>query len=78
MSLKHELGRAAYRRGDYAEAERLAEEAYQETTNQHSFLNFKVAQHAQGKISKSELDKVVHDLGLQNDGHGRSVLRQGY
>ncbi|MEE8056321.1 MAG: hypothetical protein V3T17_00585 [Pseudomonadales bacterium] len=78
MSEVHERGRAAFRRGDYAEAERLAREAYEQTANPHSRLNEMVARYAQGKLSKTELDVTIHDLGLEGGGHGRSVLARGY
>lgn len=78
MSWKHEQGRAAYRRGNYAASERLVRKAYGETGNPHSALNVKVAQYAQGKITRSELDRTVYALGLEKGGHGKSVLEKGY
>lgn len=78
MSLKHEQARAAHRRGDYAEAKRLARDAYHETSNPHSGLNMKVAEYALGEISKEELDRTVYDLGLEKSGHGQSVLKKGF
>jgi len=78
MSDKHNKGRAAFRRGNFLEAELLAREAYEFAGNPHSKLNEMVAIHAQGKISKNNLDQAVYDLGLESGGHGQSVLKQGY
>ena len=77
-SSKHNDGRVAYRRGDYAEAERLAREAYDEIPNPHSKLNEYVAMYAQDKIIKSELDEWVRKLKLDDSGHGKSVFLKGF
>lgn len=78
MSIKRELGRAAYRHGDYETARDLAERDYEETGNPHSALNSAVANHALGNITKEELNQTVDDLGLGGTGHGQSVKDQGH
>jgi hypothetical protein len=78
FSTKHNEGRVAYRRGDYAAAEQLAREAYDDIPNPHSKLNEMVAAFAQKKIIKRDLDKWVFELDLQDGVHGKSVLQKGY
>jgi len=78
FSPKHNEGRIEYRGGNYAAAERLAREAYDEIPNPHSKLNEQVAMYAQGKIIKRELDQWVKILRLEDSGHGQSVFKNGY
>ena len=78
FSPKHDEGRIAYRRRDYATAEQLAREAYNDIPNPHSKLNEKAAVYAQNMIIKRDLDDWVFRLDLQEGGHGRSVLQKGY
>ncbi len=79
FSPKHNKGRVAFRdRRDYADAERLAREAYDEIPNPHSRLNEQVARYFQGTITKHDLDRWVYRLHLEDGGHGKSVLAKGY
>jgi len=78
FSPKHNNGRIAYRNGNYALAEQLAGQAYDEMPNPHSKLNEHVAAYAQRKITKFDLDRWVYTLKLDLGGHGRSVLAKGY
>jgi hypothetical protein len=78
FSPEHNEGRIAYRRGDYAKAERFAREAYDNIPNPHSKLNEQVAAYAQGKIIKRQLDDWVYKLKLDDSGHGQSVLAKGF
>lgn len=77
-SAKHNEGRIAYRSENYATAERLAREAYDEMPNPHSKLNEQVAAYAQSKIIKRQLDAWVYKLKLDDSGHGQSVLANGF